>query len=145
MRDSILVCFYYSYCQEGNSDCTRRTIAKFNVGTSQWLLRRQSTCHSSFNGIQASSECDEAQDHNIWEDRRSSTTIWQRQGAASLGLKSTFDGCNCAKARHRIIQKPSCASTWRAVTLWTHLPWHNFVLILSGGAWARGTNNSSTP
>ena len=29
-----------------------------------------------------------------------------------LGLKSTFDGCNSAKAPHCLIQKPSCVSTW---------------------------------
>ena len=60
IRVLILVCFYYSYCQEGNSDCATRTIEKFNVGTSQQLLRRQSTCHNSFNSIQAGSECEEA-------------------------------------------------------------------------------------
>jgi hypothetical protein len=36
----------------------KRLIAKFSVGTSRQLLRHQSTCHSSFNGIQAGSECD---------------------------------------------------------------------------------------
>jgi hypothetical protein len=60
IRVSILVCFYYSYCREGNSDCATRTIEKFNVGTSRRLLRHQSTCRSSFNSIQAGSECDEA-------------------------------------------------------------------------------------
>ena len=60
IRVLILVCFYYSYCREGNSDCATRTIEKFNVGTSRRLLRRQSTCHSSFNSIHAGSECDEA-------------------------------------------------------------------------------------
>ena len=69
IRVLILVCFYYSYCREDNSDCATRTIEK--LGTSQRLLRRQSTCHSSFNGIQAGSECNEAQYHNIWEDCRS--------------------------------------------------------------------------
>jgi hypothetical protein len=60
IRVSILVCYYYSYCREGNNDCATRTIEKFNVGTSRRLLRRQSTCHSSFNSIQAGSECDKA-------------------------------------------------------------------------------------
>jgi hypothetical protein len=49
IRVSILVCFYYSYYREGNSDCATRTIEKFNVGTSRQLLRHQSTYHSSFN------------------------------------------------------------------------------------------------
>jgi hypothetical protein len=60
IRVSILICFYYSYCREGNSNCSTRAIEKFYVGTSRRLLRRQSTCHSSFNSIQAGSECDEA-------------------------------------------------------------------------------------
>ena len=61
IRVLILVCFYYSYCREGNSNCATRTIEKFNfnVGTLQQLLRHQSTCHSSFNSIQAGSECNE--------------------------------------------------------------------------------------
>jgi hypothetical protein len=60
IRVLILVCFYYSYCREGNSNCATRMIENFIVGTSRRLLRRQSTCHSSFNSIQAGSECDEA-------------------------------------------------------------------------------------
>ena len=32
--DLIHVCFYYSYCREGDSNCAMRTIEKFNVGTS---------------------------------------------------------------------------------------------------------------
>ena len=60
IRVLILVSFYYSYCREGNSDCAMCTIEKLNVSTSRQLLRRQSTCHSSFNSIQAGSECNEA-------------------------------------------------------------------------------------
>ncbi len=60
IRVSILVCFYYSYCREGNSDCATRMMEKFNVGTSRRLLRRKSTCDSNFNSIQAGSECNEA-------------------------------------------------------------------------------------
>jgi hypothetical protein len=52
----ILVYFYYSYCREGNSDFAMHTIEKFNVGTLRRLRRHQSTCHSSFNSIQAGSE-----------------------------------------------------------------------------------------
>ena len=32
IRVSILICFYYSYCREGNSNCAMRMIEKFNVG-----------------------------------------------------------------------------------------------------------------
>jgi hypothetical protein len=58
----------------------KRLIAKFSVGTSRQLLRHQGTCHSSFNGIQAGSECDEAQDHINY--CQVITTIVQRHGTA---------------------------------------------------------------
>ncbi len=60
----IVFCFYYSYCREGNSDCARRKIEKFNVCTLWRLLRHQSTCHSNFNGHPC--------------------RLWMQQGANSL-------------------------------------------------------------
>ncbi len=80
----IVFCFYYLYCREGNSNCARHTIAKFNVGTSWRLLRCQSTCHSSFNGHPC--------------------RLWMQRGANSLLILTSvhFNGCDRAKIKHCI-------------------------------------------
>jgi hypothetical protein len=83
----------------------------FDIMSLQQMLRRKSTYHSNYKGIQAGRECNEVQDHIIycWVI---TTICTVPRHCIQFGLKSTFGSCNSTLALHCIIiHQPSCAST----------------------------------
>ncbi len=107
------------------------------------MLRHQNTYHSNYIGMQAGSECNEAQDHFICKERWYITVIWQHQGAAFHFVRSQHltvaiaPRCSIASFKSHHAQ---AHELW--IILGTHLPWHNVMLFLSGWGLETQTNPS---